>query len=88
MTDSGNAPAPNPVARQDLAALVGLLATLEGELLAQEIDPYLAMRLAERLARVGLLTGDNDATAALPQALHKLNHRLRYALGEYAEPPD
>jgi hypothetical protein len=88
MADLDDAPAPNPVAKRDLAALVGLLAVLEGELLAQEIGPYLAGRMSDRLVRVGLLDAEQAATRDLCQALDALIHRLRYALGEYAEPPN
>jgi hypothetical protein len=88
MADLYDTPAPNPVAKRDLAALVGLLATLEGELMAQEIGPYLAGRISARLVRVGLLDAEQDATRDLCRALHDLSQRLRYALGEYAEPPN
>jgi hypothetical protein len=88
MTEPDEAPAPNPVAARDLAALVGVLATLEGELIAQEVSPYLAGRLARRMVRAGLLASEQGGIENLPRALHDLNHRLRFALGEYSELPE
>ena len=74
-----------------MAALIGLLATLEGELMRDLGDhdalPEWAQRVAARMHRDGVAasaTGNRD----LRQALSDLNHRLRYVLGEYAEPPE
>jgi hypothetical protein len=69
-------------------ALIGLLASLEGELLADEGDdlPGWAKRFAGRLSRHGLLTADPDSRQ-VRQSLNDLNQRLRYVLGEYDEPP-
>ena len=86
MSDPNTSPSPSPVATQDLAALVGILATLRGELATPEISPYLAGRLARRLARAGLLEDESNDPERLGQALDNLNHRLRYALGEYPSP--
>jgi hypothetical protein len=72
--------------RRDLAALIGLLATLEGEIWADAVSPHLRDRIAGRLAREGLL-GSSPAERELRQAINDLNHRLRYALGEYDELP-
>lgn len=75
----------------DVAALIGLLAVLEGELLVSGRDldnniPDWAQRLAARLTKHGLLPTE-PSNRDLRQALNDLNHRLRYALGEYDEPP-
>ncbi|MEV7628315.1 hypothetical protein [Actinoplanes sp. NPDC089786] len=71
---------------RDLAALIGLLAVLEGELMVGGVSSHLLGRLRERLAHEGLI-----APAAtedqLCQAIHDLNQGLRYALGEFDEPP-
>jgi len=70
-------------------ALIGLVATLEGELMGPNDDgevPEWAQGFATRLSRDGLLAPDGR-NRELRQALNDLNHRLRYALGEYDEPP-
>lgn len=73
---------PNPLSRRDAAALIGVLAILEGHALADDLDEVLSARLAQRLEREGLLQADSGS-GALQRALNGLNHRLRYALGEY-----
>jgi hypothetical protein len=73
---------------RDVAAVVGLLATLEGELmvaLQRDALPDWAAPLAHRLGRDGLL-GEYAGQREVRQALNDLNHRLRYVLGEYDEP--
>ena len=80
--------APRPPQTRDVAALVGLLATLEGELMVgTEGDalPDWAAQLAHRLGRDGLV-GQDAGQREVRQALNDLNHRLRYVLGEYDEP--
>lgn len=74
---------------QDVAALIGVLAVLEGEVLAAVTDrdelPDWAEHLTRRLTKDGLLqrgAGSPD----LCQALGDLNQRLRYVLGEHDEP--
>jgi len=69
-----------------VAAVVGLLALLEGELMAGGVPERLSRRIRDRLERVGLLrVGGTERD--LRQSISDLNHRLRYALGEYDEPP-
>ena len=64
-----------------MAALIGLLAALEGEVLSGEASSDLVGRLSSRLARDGLLpAGDQQG---LPRALFEMNQRLRVARGEY-----
>jgi hypothetical protein len=72
----------------DVVALIGFLASLEGELMASEDDdvPDWARRFADRLSRDGLLTADADGRQ-VRQSLHDLNQRLRYVFGEFDEPP-
>jgi hypothetical protein len=80
--------APRPPQTRDVAALVGLLATLEGELMVgTEGDalPDWAAQLADRLGRDGLVAQD-AGQREVRKALNDLNHRLRYVLGEYDAP--
>jgi hypothetical protein len=82
--------APRRLRDADVVALIGLLAVLEGELmLAIDLNddiPDWAQHLAARLTKDGLLTSE-PSNRDLRQALNDLNQRLRYAHGEYAEPP-
>jgi hypothetical protein len=73
--------APNPLGRQDAAALIGVMAVLEGHLVAGDLDPHVVDRLSERLV------GRGAGAAELRVALGNLNQRLRYVLGEHDEPP-
>ena len=78
---------PRPVLQRDAKALIGLLAILEAEAMASQLDPGLVDHLSRRFASLGLLepgAGDRD----FRQSLNDMNHRLRYALGEYGEPPE
>jgi hypothetical protein len=86
MAEISNERVPNPLAKRDVAALIGILALLEGEHLAGSLDDRLGRRIAQRLEVVDLLA-DGSQSVALRQALNDMNHRLRYALGECDEPP-
>ena len=71
---------------RDATALIGLTAVLEGHLLAGDLDPHLVGHLVRWLRSAGVL----DATAGTPELrvlLANLNQRLRFALGEYGDPP-
>jgi hypothetical protein len=86
---SGNVPdalAPRSCQPRDLSALIGLLAVVEGELMTGEVSRHLSGRIRDRLEGVELLEA-GGTEPDLRQALNDLNHRLRYALGEYDEPP-
>ena len=72
---------PRPLTRQDAAALVGILAVLEGQITSGHVEDAVVERLRSRLAEDGVLTGD-PATHDLPAALEGLNQRVRSALGE------
>lgn len=87
MSASGSdALAPRSCHAPDLAALIGLLALLEGELMAGAVPESLSRRIRDRLERVGILrSGGSERN--LHQSISDLNHRLRYALGEYDDPP-
>jgi hypothetical protein len=86
---SGDVPdalAPRSCHARDLSALIGLLAVVEGELMAGEVSRHLSGRVRDRLERVEFV--EPGATERdLRQSINDLNHRLRYALGEYGEPP-
>jgi hypothetical protein len=78
--------APRSCHAPDMAALIGLLALLEGELMAGGVPERLSRRIGDRLERVGLVRA-GWTERDLRQSISDLNHRLRYALGEYDEPP-
>jgi hypothetical protein len=82
------APAPRNPRSQDVVGLIGLLASLEGELMADRSDdvPGWARHLVDRMSRDGLVSADPHGRE-VRQSLNDLNHRLRYVLGEYDEPP-
>jgi hypothetical protein len=77
--------APRSCSARDLSALIGLLAILEGELMTGEFSRHLSGRIRDRFERVEIL--DPGGTERdLRQSINDLNHRLRYALGEYDQP--
>lgn len=80
-------PTPNPISRQDAAVLVGWAAILEGALVGGELPHGIVRKLRERLEAADLLS-EQASAREVRQAVNDLNHRLRYALGEYAEPPE
>ncbi len=71
-----------PVRDRDTAALIGMLAILEGAIWGGVLDEWTTGILAQRLAADGLLTAGHDESD-LRQAIGDLNQRLRHALGEY-----
>jgi hypothetical protein len=73
---------PVTLADQDVSALIGLLAVVEGEVLAGQTSSNLARRLSRHLALNGLLAPDTDQHG-LARALGEMNQRLRVARGEY-----
>jgi len=72
---------PRPLTRQDAAALVGILAVLEGQVTSGNVQPEAVERLRSRMADDGLLTGD-AAEHDVPATLDALKQRVRFALGE------
>jgi hypothetical protein len=85
---SANVPdalAPRSCRARDLSALIGFLAVIEGELMAGEVSRHLSGRIRDRLERVELVR-PGGTERDLRQSINDLNHRLRYALGEYDEP--
>ncbi len=86
MTGPNDALVPNGVREQDVRAMIGLLAVIETDIMAGEVPEHLANRLLKRFVVVGLLN-QRSSPSDLRQALNDLNQRLRYARGEYADPP-
>ena len=79
-------PVPNPVQHRDTDVLTGILANLEGAIWAGQLDERTTGKIAGRFVREGLLGADYDQRD-LRQAINDLNHRIRYAAGEYDTPP-
>jgi len=72
---------PVTLADQDVSALIGLLAVLEGSVLSGEASSHLNHHLSRHLAKSSLLPADADEQALLT-ALADMNQRLRVARGE------
>jgi len=72
---------PRPLTRQDAAALIGILAVLEGQVMSGNVEPEAVERFQSRMADDGLLSGD-VADHDVPATLEALNQRVRFALGE------
>jgi hypothetical protein len=72
---------PRPLTQQDAAALIGILAVLEGEMAAGRVEEQALEHLRRRLTDDGVLTG-NPETEDLPAVLDGLKQRVRFALGE------
>jgi hypothetical protein len=82
---------PNPLSQCDAAALIGVLANLEGLVWVNGIDDHAALTLLDRLESDGIAAPAATAVDVrynLRQALNDLNQRLRYTLGEYDSPPN
>lgn len=75
-----------PLQRTDAVALIGLLAILEGEIWGHGLDEHLIDRLRRRFFSDGLVA-DAAGGYELRQVINDLNHRIRYAIGEYEDPP-
>jgi hypothetical protein len=73
---------PVTLADRDVAALIGILAVLEGEVRSGEAAPHMTRRLSDRLARCELASADATSDD-LARALSAINQRLRVARGEY-----
>jgi hypothetical protein len=81
----------NPVAQRDVELLIGIVAKLAGHLCSREADQRTTERYAKRLVEAGLLSSDSaghlPSAGKVVLALEDLIQRLRYAHGEYDEPP-
>jgi hypothetical protein len=67
---------------RDVGILIGLLATVEGELRTGDASPRLIRRLSNDITQFGLLQAD-DGRDDLATVLSEMNQRLRVARGEY-----
>jgi hypothetical protein len=74
-------PCPRPLTRADAAALIGVLAVLEGQIASGTVEPEAVERFRTRLAADGLLDGETEGQD-VATALEALNQRVRFALGE------
>ena len=75
-----------PMEPEDLALLIGVLAICEGQIWAGQADDV-ARSMLQRWRDAGVLQA--DATSRdVRQVLADLTQRVRYALGEYSEPPE
>jgi hypothetical protein len=84
VSDQG-ASTPNQVLTRDARTLIGLSASVEGALLVGEVTELWARKLHGRFVREGLLpAGSAEHEVAL--MIKDINHRLRYAIGEYPSP--
>ena len=72
---------------RDAKVLIGVLAIVEVELLVSELSASFLDQLPRRFSSVGL-TADGATDRELRQAIDDLGQRLRYALGEYDDPPE
>ena len=77
---------PNPVQTRDALTLIGILAAIEGALLAGSVTDHWAAQLRDRFIAEGVLAPESTARD-VRQAINEINHRLRYAVGEYPNPP-
>jgi hypothetical protein len=77
---------PRPLDRGEATALIGLTAVLEAHLLAGDLDRHVVDDLISWLRSAGVLD-PTDGPPQLHLLLADLTQRLRYALGEYDEPP-
>lgn len=84
MTDAANRP--RPLTQKDASAIIGILANLEGLILVGDVDENAVEKIRLRAIGDGYLAEGADGYD-LRQALNDLNHRVRYALGEYETPP-
>jgi hypothetical protein len=84
-------PSPRPVREQDVAALIGILAVVEGALLGGEVGDETTTKLSRKLVGAGLLSenGAGDPSAGqVAVALDEIIARLQGALGEYESAPE
>jgi hypothetical protein len=82
--DRGSAGGVDPA---DLAALIGVLAVLQGRIYTREVSADAVAALGQRLA-IDAGHQDEDIERRVRQALDDLGQRLRYVAGEYDVPPE
>ncbi|MFC4628287.1 hypothetical protein ACFO6V_08575 [Promicromonospora alba] len=71
----------------DLAALIGVLAVLQGRISTGEVSADAVIALGQRLV-IDAGYQDEDIERNVRQALDDLGQRLRYAAGEYDVLPE
>lgn len=81
-----NSDCPHPLAKDDAAVLIGILANLAGLLAVRRIDGQEYETLRSRAEQDGFIPR-NGGHYELRQALDDLIQRIRYVLGEYESPP-
>ena len=74
-----------PMEASDLSLLIGVLAICQGQIMVGSADAV-ASHLLQRWQRQGLV-GSDATERDVPQVLADLCERVRYAKGEYEEPP-
>lgn len=67
---------------RDARTLIGVLAYVEGALLDGSVTEHSARQLHDRFVTDGLLPPEST-DRDVRQVLNDVNHRLRYAIGEY-----
>lgn len=81
----------NPASQLDVQVLIGIVATVTGQLLGGDLDARTSEKFAKRFVDVGLLGPELDGSlpsaGKVAVALEDLVQRLRYASGDYEEPP-
>jgi hypothetical protein len=77
---------PRPLSKVDAAAIIGVLATLNGEITVRGIDGHEFEMFRDRAVSDGMVS-PGEGHYELRQALEDLTQRVRYALGEYEHPP-
>jgi len=77
---------PRGLAEQDATALLGTAAVISALLLAGQLDARTTDQVRLRFVSVGLLP-EQSGPEHLLVALNGMTDRLRYALGEYPDPP-
>jgi hypothetical protein len=75
-----------PLTSVDAAAIIGILATLNGQITVRGIDGHEFEVFRDRAIKDGIV-GPDGGHYELRQALEDLTQRVRYALGEYENPP-
>ncbi|MEV0269800.1 hypothetical protein AB0H43_13560 [Hamadaea sp. NPDC050747] len=81
MPEGSDARWPRPLLDVDARAMIGVLAIVEGYLLADALPAVIVDRLRDRLAGLGLVTADADGRG-VARALNDLNQRVRRIRGE------
>ena len=74
-----------PLTRRDVAALIGIVAAIEGKSLLGQLDAGFEDHITRRLVADGLLPASVASTAGMRVALANLTQRLHGANGVYPD---